>query len=334
MSYLLIFFVLSNIIIAVLNTIIEKENDVRVGVFSYLSIILFILIVSQIEYFSDTVTYIDYFKYFDIDKFNIGFYFYTSLFSYIGNVSLYIVSFPVFLLAGHLFLANKIKNTNSYILLSLLTLSPIFLAYSTTGYRQTLAMAAGAVFIGLLINNKKIWAVFFLIFAISFHSTAVIFTPILLLFVYNLNYRYLLFIWILSLGFGYFELSRGLEGVDLLIDYLHYFDSNYGTTYQKGLRVDFIAFSLVPIILTYLYGKKNQLDFRYLQLLKAYILLNLIANIFSFIPYSDRIYSYSWILIPVIVSFIFSGLHKIVQVLYLMILISLFIFYNLQWIYK
>ena len=79
MSYLLIFFVLSNIIIAVLNTIIEKENDVRVGVFSYLSIILFILIVSQIEYFSDTVTYIDYFKYFDIDKFNIGFYFYTSL---------------------------------------------------------------------------------------------------------------------------------------------------------------------------------------------------------------------------------------------------------------
>ena len=74
--------------------------------------------------------------------------------------------------------------------------------------------------------------------------------------------------------------------------------------YKVGLRLDFITYSLFPIIVGgyYIY-KRNYKDEYYIHIYNTYLFCNACWLIFSKMPSNDRIAYLSWVFIPFILLY-------------------------------
>ena len=97
-------------------------------------------------------------------------------------------------------------------------------------------------------------------------------------------------------------------------------------------KSDFLIFSMVPILLMGYFEFRSGFDREWNSIFVAYIVLNSVANALSFIPYSDRIYSFSWLLIPIIITVLYRHLPYLIKVSYIFMSISIFYFYNSFWL--
>lgn len=72
-----------------------------------------------------------------------------------------------------------------------------------------------------------------------------------------------------------------------------------GGNYNKGFRVDFLLYSIAPMMISffYLYIKKIK-DARYNHLVRTYLLANAVWLLAIRIAYSDRLAYLSWFMIP------------------------------------
>ena len=74
--------------------------------------------------------------------------------------------------------------------------------------------------------------------------------------------------------------------------------------YNTGLRLDFITYSFIPIVIGgYYIFKKRFNDSYYLHIYNTYILCNALWLIFSRIPFNDRLAYLSWVFIPFILLY-------------------------------
>jgi hypothetical protein len=196
-------------------------------------------------------------------------------------------------------------------------------------------MSLGSIAIAFILKNKIRPSFVCLFIAFGFHSSSLIYlVPALILIVnpkFEIN-KYLV-IWCLSILIGASEILSSVGDIFLIdTDYSHYLSTSFGQSYQSGIRLDFILFSIIPLLLYFYIANKKLVNVKCTELLKAYLILNSIANMISFIPYSDRVYVYSWLLIPVYVSSIFKYLPNYLRSLYILGHIGLFYFYSLFWL--
>lgn len=134
------------------------------------------------------------------------------------------------------------------------------------------------------------------IIAASFHISALIFI-IADIVVNKVKQGYLiiaLFLAIAFLYFGIFEgflalLSRRIASDELNL--LRYAVVN-NFEYETGFRLDFILFSLLPLVYIFLFGR-GSLDIR---VVKVYMVLTIIFVCVMDFPFSNRIAYFSWIL--------------------------------------
>lgn len=77
-----------------------------------------------------------------------------------------------------------------------------------------------------------------------------------------------------------------------------------GSSYKTGFRMDFIIYSVIPILIAYYYTKKAQaISSLYHQIYRTYILANAFWLLVIRMTYTDRMAYLSWFLIPYIVLY-------------------------------
>lgn len=152
-------------------------------------------------------------------------------------------------------------------------------------------------------DQKKIVSVLFSVIAVSFHSSGLLIIIGYLISSKFRNTLYLYFFWsimLVALLAGLFD-SFALYANSISIDeervnrYLSGNDRGYNT----GLRLDFIIYSLFPIIVGgYYILKKSFKDKYYIHVYNTYLICNACWLFFSKMPSNDRIAYLSWVFIP------------------------------------
>lgn len=151
----------------------------------------------------------------------------------------------------------------------------------------------------------KLLSLAFAILAILIHKSMLIPLAGFFLSIFVKNIKVVIAFW----GFCFLlsALNFDLSG---LFEYFGFVDERIGSyiegvnersSYKSGFRIDFIIYSLVPILLSWYYIKiKNIKDDFFSHLLKMYLFTNGVWLLAIRVHYSDRLAYLSWFLIPVL----------------------------------
>lgn len=268
-----------------------------------------------------------------------GFEIYTLVFAKIGSWSIYLLSFPAVLLAGAVTLYRSVRITFNYrIIIFLMMVWPFFWAYSMTGFRQSLAIATGMFALSALTQKRLLVALALIVLAAQFHSSAWLLLITVVAFKFRRSSRFFVLIWIMSLVVTVFLPVGSLLGVlvgqfSVGADYGHYFNGNFGQDYYKGLRPQFVVLSILPILAFWFWrptGLVRQDDLK--TAFHGYLLLNAVGNLSASIPYSDRVYAYSWLLAPILLAVIWEEIPQWTRAGIAVLLIFASATYSVYWL--
>lgn len=216
---------------------------------------------------------------------------------------------------------ERFGKTDAAVLMMLYLLYPFYLNYLSSGFKQGIGF--GFMMWGLtcfldMDEPKLIKGIILTIVATLFHTSFAIVLAVI--FSWNFFFRKRSLLWVFSLLFLSFILALSGMGESIvtailpqkIIDSLgfsEYFDDTFTSDehfaslqYVSGFRIDFSLFTLLPLSgMVYLRNRdelvKND------DLLKIYSLLASVYFLLCFIPFSDRIASFSWFLIPYMLYF-------------------------------
>lgn len=224
------------------------------------------------------------------------------------NPQFFFVSIWLFFGSILLFSLNKIFNARQLLIIFFSYLNYfIFFPYITNTVRQGFAIAILMYAVCILISNKKSKLFYVSIFvAPFFHSSSIpLSVALLLLRNFNLNLNTLLVIWILSAITFVTDMNELLFGSfsKYIPEIEAYTSASVLERYTGGVnRLDFLVFSLFWIVLSLIAWKKlTKTSFEYATLIKIYLLFNIYFLLFGFIGFSDRIATYSWFLVPILI---------------------------------
>lgn len=185
------------------------------------------------------------------------------------------------------------------------------LSYATNGVRNGLGMASLTLGMALYLTRQgkeRLLSVLFFVYAFYTHKSS--FLPLICFFIayYFVNLKKAFYFWIISifisllasstvsnifLGFGF---DDRLEGYITEVDY-----SGFSHT---GFRVDFLIYSMMPILLGYyILIKKGVHDRIYEVLLSTYVLANAFWVMVIRAQFSDRFAYLSWFLYAFVVAY-------------------------------
>jgi len=340
-------------------------------IFIFLSILISIFIGTRLPNVgSDTENYIRHFYQSSIaneiyNRFEIGFSLLMQLFSKtISSVEVFFsfVAFTITLTYMHTF--RKIYSkcffdeipsmTVMTIFFSLLLFSSWYITSTTNGLRQGLSLVfLYWAFVELFYNSKKFKFIILFIIAISFHYSALLTIPFLLL--HYLRFRLVFFIWVLT-GLGYMTGANEL-GVKIISDtlnlpiyeYVKYYSLEKGSENQgggmyEGFIMSFFIYTLFwPVLLLIILKIKCRFKSKLANteniytLLKIYFLLSLVYFIMGFGPFSNRYALFSWLLVPVMQIVIINlslnlNSNRIVPLLAIFSSLIFFLCFRLDWI--
>lgn len=182
----------------------------------------------------------------------------------------------------------------------------ITFSYITNTIRQGLTISMMFIAIASLIkkNNRQFYISILL--APLFHSSAIVIS-ILLLMLYKTTFKLKTFniIWSI-LAMTYISGTNQVLSSpfrSLLGDFSVYGSEQARILYGGGTnRLDFFIFSLFFVIYSNYISLKIR-DQQFEILTKIYIAFNSLFLIFGFIAFSDRLASYSWFLIPILIFY-------------------------------
>lgn len=305
-------------------------------------IVLFLLMTVNREIFSDSQFYLSVFNSTEKLKtfgFERGFELYTIVLSTVANWPIYLLSFPMLLLAGGLRLYKNIRQTPSYWIAVFLMLSwPFFWAYSMTGARQSLAIAMGFFAFSELAKKRVFTTLAFFILAVQFHGSALVLMVAMIAVKFRKSTKFFLTIWVGSI-FAAIVLPLDpiiglvVSGSSLSNDFGHYFNGTFGSGYEAGLRPSFLVLSSVPMVAYWFRRPKSFThEERFRTIFHSYLLLNAVGNAASTIPYADRVYAYSWLLVPVLLASIWEETPQAFRFAVAGLLVLLSATYSVYWL--
>lgn len=231
-----------------------------------------------------------------------------------------------------------LSKTHATVVIFLYSVYPYFVFYIASGMKQAIALAFLLFgYIALSRNNKSGWL--WIGVAIGFHSGASLVVPFVVLhklmwnawFGYSNALRFSVTLFVVSL----FASLTGLNEAFLipLQDYFVvseryaiYFSDASELSYRSGFRVDFTAFSLLPLIAAvFLRSKGNGLTLGVSGWwLNLYILLACIYQLFAFAPFADRFAVFSWYLTPLILVIMLAEIGRRRELQVTVLLFSIF----------
>lgn len=242
---------------------------------------------------------------------NLDFRYFLTLVSFISTLGLCI---------SYYLMIDKLSLNRNYVLpliviaLNILLLSPFYWGTQINIIRTGLSIPAIYLAMILLSENKIKKGALLLILATLIHITNVQFLILFICFyVFNkimpINARktYLTIYTLIILGYLLginqsiaFILPMDLFGVSDYSNYFEYEDLN-SAIYRAGIRYDFAIFTLFFILLLYISSKKVNNNF-FNSFFCYCALLTLPFFLIGHIPFSDRLLSTFWMLIPLILA--------------------------------
>jgi hypothetical protein len=179
-----------------------------------------------------------------------------------------------------------------------------FSSYGTNTLRQGLAIAF--VLFSFRKDSNSIIRIALLIFALLFHKSVIIFILSLLIAKYIRDYRFFIVFWVMCLlltilNFNVSDVLNNFADLDQRV--MKYGDTIGGASsvYKSGFRLDFLLYSIMPLLFAYYYiGKKGIQDELYGLLVRSYIFANAMWILVIRIEFTDRVAYLSWFLIPFI----------------------------------
>ncbi|WP_296243953.1 MULTISPECIES: EpsG family protein [unclassified Psychrobacter] len=227
------------------------------------------------------------------------------------------------------------------IMLNLLFLSPFYWGAQLNIIRAGLSIPLIFLSIHFFSANNKFSGAFFAVLASLIHITNIQF--VILFFVFSFfnekGYRkfenlYLKFYFFIIVGYltGINRMisnviSLSAFGADQYNSYLTY-DNNASNIYEAGIRYDFAFFTILFVSLLYI--SKKRLNSKYFNNFFYYSTITTIPFfLIGYIPFSDRLLSTFWMLIPLLlIFFIYTFVRPRYLLHYSLPLFSIFLFIN------
>lgn len=248
---------------------------------------------------------------------DIGWYYYVYLLNKLLHIELFFFFVTALLyLTGYYFFYKSIISKQYLFYIFLATFGSLgFLAYGVNTIRAGLSLSL-LLFSFSKKNNKMLFLILITISPLIHKSILLIATALIITnFIKKSNFY--LFIWL----FAFVISSMNINLINDISNLFSEVDSRVGQymTLEKnelyiksGFRLDFIVYSLYPILLGYYYifisGFKDAV---YKRLFNTYILLNAFWLLVIRIPYGDRFAYLSWFLLPFLITYPLLSFNKI-----------------------
>ncbi|MCE7602177.1 EpsG family protein [Vibrio fluvialis] len=239
---------------------------------------------------------------------SLGFYLINLLFCGVGfNALLFTV--PVLGYCSYLLFIKKDYGYLLPIYFLLITMNISFLQLNASGIRQGISISFMIITLAFLVKGDSFKALGFGIISTTFHWATLPFLSLLFITVATRNRfsikHLLVMFFTVNLGsiLGIFEVFSSYAHVfmsneDKINAYVEYAAES---GYRTGFRLDFFLYSIVPLLIIKLTLWNRFVSNSYFRkILSCYIVLNSAATFLNFIPFSDRMYAYSWSIIPVL----------------------------------
>jgi hypothetical protein len=244
-----------------------------------------------------------------------------SSFSDIGwdkyNLLLNQLLFPVwsfFLLTAYIYLIGykvfylKYINKGGVYYLLLATFSSLgFVSYGINTLRA--GMALSLFLLALSMKEKRFLYPILFVFSVLIHKSLLLLVGAYYVTSYYKKNQYYYFFWIACFFLSLLNISfisSFLENIfgfadERFSDYLSVTESE---GYRVGFRIDFIIYSLIPIMAAIYYKNKYKYkDAFYDQLFNIYMLVNSFWLLIIRIQYTDRFAYLSWFLLPILMIY-------------------------------
>ena len=301
----------------ILNYLIWNNRSANfiVQIFCYLiSALLVSYAVQNRNFAGDTINYLNTF----LSICNTG-YSYPSLGFHLFNLSMCDVGFNGLLfivpLLGYLAYISFLRISIGYLIpiyFILIIVNISFLQLNSSGIRQGISISLILMSILFMLKGNIKSGLVIGMISTTFHWATL---PFLFLIVIttllkdriSIKYLILLFM-IVNFGslLGIFEFFSNYASIFISNeDKMNaYVNNSSESLYRTGFRLDFFLYSLLPVIIVRLLAwRVFTKDERYKLLFFVYIVLNSAATFLNFIPFSDRMYAYSWSMIPIIILY-------------------------------
>lgn len=180
-----------------------------------------------------------------------------------------------------------------------------FYSYGVTTIRNGIALSMVLI---AMANKKWYTQIPFFLLAVTFHKSCLLVVAAYYIVRYYNNIKIASAIWIIcflaaAAGFSILPYMEFFGGIDSRIE-SYIFSEN--EDYNQGFRLDFIIYSLIPVIICLYWVVKCQIkDEKYKSLLTMYILINAFWLLVITMPYTNRIAYLSWFLIPILITYPF-----------------------------
>lgn len=296
-------------------TLHNKNVNIIVQLVCYsVSAIIISYAIQARDFVGDTINYEN--TYFNIC--NTGFEYpsigFHSLNLLLCNVDFKFLLFivPIIGYFSYLFLIRKNHSHLLPLYFLLITMNISFLQLNSSGIKQGISISFMIISLAFLSKGGLFKAIFFGVISTTFHWAT---TPFLMLIFITtliqnkLSIRYLVAIlFLVSLGsfWGVFDVFSSYANLFMSNEdkVNAYIGSATDSNYRTGFRLDFFLYSIIPLLIIRFTVWKSFTDNTYLKtILSCYIILNSAATFLNFIPFSDRMYAYSWSIIPILLIY-------------------------------
>jgi hypothetical protein len=270
-----------------------------------------------LNYYGDTSKYtsmyyeINHSQYFVINS-DVGFFYFMKLCSKYFSVTVFYFFCALLYVLPVYYSFKKWFNEYAFFTLILFVSSMSFWSFGVNGVRNGIATSL----LILALNYKKNNALFFVIclLSFSFHSSVLLPIAAILITNYYTNTKRLIIFWIscvILTFFFYGQIEQYFSEFFITNDVLgnrraqgYFQDEIDGEIIEKSFRIDFIIYSMFPIILGYFFiVKKNYQNSFYKQLVNTYIISNAVWVLLIYTAFTNRTAYLSWFLMPIILIY-------------------------------
>lgn len=311
-SFILVVLIFTTLKLLIRGGINEEEFPT---VFPLKSILLGIVVVGFITFFpadygSDKVRYLELFENLETNTYSkdIGWIYYNKLIKlFFNNSGVFFFITAIFYFSSNYAFLNRLVKKEYVFYLLIATVGALgFFSYGVNTIRAGIGLS---FFLLAIVSRKKFLFVLFAIFSVLIHKSMLI--PIAAFFITRIykNTKYYLWGWLAFLivsiinvntvsDFLKTTFAESDERVDI------YIGVETSELYNAGFRIDFLLYSVLPLLLgTFYIFKLKFNDKFYIHLFNVYVVVNSFWLLLIRIPFTDRFAYLSWFLIPFIVLY-------------------------------
>ncbi|MDX1347439.1 MAG: EpsG family protein [Thiomicrorhabdus chilensis] len=205
------------------------------------------------------------------------------------------------------------------IFMGLMLVSPFFMSAQVNVLRQSISVLFVLLVALSLLQGRYYQSLLWALFAISFHTSALMFLLFLsgVFLSFNLVVGLSLILFTLYVSGATEILIEMFSSVSGLSIYQAISGYRTDAVYQSGVRIEFAVFSIFPLVLYFMAQQldvihKTQWLARLQPVLKVYLLLLIPFWLFGWANYSDRFAWSAWFAMPLFLTvFVFPVLHKL-----------------------